>query len=171
MKSDWAESRADVKTIDMSHCHKEVLSAYIHWLYFKNIPLDKIEGPLGVDFTLLAQAFVLGEELMDVKFKNTIVDTFLSLELKHSALPNATSLNIIYDGTPPSSPMRCLMLDFYAYGISDDVSWNVVLEACSKDVLVDIITTMSKFRARAATEARPWRLSNLKYHEKEDESF
>jgi hypothetical protein len=168
MKPDWAESRTGFKTIDMSHCNKDALSAYIHWLYFKKIPLERTEGSLGVDFTILAQAFVLGEELMDVKFKNTIVDTFLSLEQKHSALPGAASVNIIYDGTPPSSPMRCLMLEFYAYGINDDVSWNLVLEACSKDVLLDLITRMSKFRARAATEARPWRLSRMKYHEKED---
>jgi len=78
MKPAWAELRPDPKTIDMSHCDTKLFSKYIHWLYFKTIPMERVKSPNDECFQSLAGAYILGEELMDVNFKNAITDTFLA---------------------------------------------------------------------------------------------
>jgi hypothetical protein len=167
MKPYWAKMRPDPKTIDMSHCNTELFSKYINWLYLKTIPMENVNSSNNKDFQSLAGAYVLGEELMDVNFKNAITDTILAHMLIE--IPSPEMVKTIYDGTSEGSLGRRLMSDIYAYAAYADEKdvWHTAFERCSVDFLVDILKTMTKTRDRLSMTQRPWTISETAYHERE----
>jgi hypothetical protein len=64
-------------------------------------------------FTRLATAYVLGEELMDIKFKNEVLGRMLEATKQKMSF-EVTGANIIYASTNPGSAARRLVSDLCA---------------------------------------------------------
>ena len=77
------------------------------------------------DLVPLSNLYVLCEKLQDVIAKNVIVDAFMDV-IRHKCetcwhYPNSTDVNIIYDGTMETSPLRQLLVDVYVkYAINEN---------------------------------------------------
>jgi hypothetical protein len=113
-KPEWDELRDQPGTINVEG-KPDVFQHYLNWLYSGSIPCQSDDLGLVGTYLLLAKLYVLGEELVDIKFKNCILDTFIATTSSHREYPIANCITTIYDGTPANSPARRLMVDFVVY--------------------------------------------------------
>ncbi|KAF2000438.1 hypothetical protein P154DRAFT_435014, partial [Amniculicola lignicola CBS 123094] len=169
LKKEWEDMRKDSKTIALQHDDPDAFRMYAHWLYCRKFPLadDRDEA-----YVQLAKAYVLGESLLDAKFKNTILDSIITATTTFDYFPVGQPITIIYEGTPVESPARRLMVDFYVYAMhSGGTSWTRHLGAYPKEFLVDTLTKIPIVRlAPASSGSRPWTKSFENYHEEENNS-
>ncbi|KAK5069444.1 hypothetical protein LTR16_009491 [Cryomyces antarcticus] len=118
MKPHWKEAKD--RLVELPEDTAEIFGIYIQWLYTKGIaslPEDpSSDSFLGEGYSLLASAYVLGEKLQDIAFKNDVVDAIMaeSFNLNPNGqrlFPGCHHIKIIYDGTPKSSLARRLLVD------------------------------------------------------------
>ena len=161
-KPEWNELRDKPNTINI-RVDPQVFKAYVHWLYTGNMP--RLFDDPDDEFAFLAKLYVLGEELMDVTFKNIIIDIFVVVTVEDRCYPIGEPVAIIYAGTPASSPARRLMVDFCAHvaNVKDD-SWLIEFPECPKEFLVDALTATITLRTETPG-SRPWTQSQSSYHE------
>jgi len=162
MKPEWKDLRSG-PSIDLTHIDLYTFQIYVHWLYFRTLPID---GKGKAAHPILAKVYVLGEELMDSKFKNDVLDTIIATATEARSFPVGKAVAIIYQGTTSSSPARRLIVDFYT-GLANNKTWTDGLKDCPKDFLVDAMKALVTRRAR--DEKRPWVEDFRLYHESEEE--
>jgi len=142
VKPRWSPSRPDSDTIELKDMDLDTFKLYIHWLYFGAIKLPE-ENVDGV-YTALTKAYVLGEELMDVKFKNDALDTIIDVLWKIDDWPFGDPVTIIYNGTTEKSPARRLMVDICACYLSIHSNSTQEFKNCPKDFLLDAMTALAE---------------------------
>ncbi|KAK4497223.1 hypothetical protein PRZ48_011673 [Zasmidium cellare] len=107
----------------LPHQNTEAFALYSKWLYTSAIistPKDGGDSSTSKDtaeWKVLAKAYVLGEELIDVDFKDTVID---ALRAKFKSKEGGTVwevaadlVRIIYGGTSADSTARRFMADLY----------------------------------------------------------
>ncbi|KAK6442849.1 hypothetical protein LTR95_000864 [Oleoguttula sp. CCFEE 5521] len=97
-----------------------------HYLYFlredklddADLESDAPEDRQSRMFAKLASMYVLGERMLDCRFKRRVLEAFVAaLRMGGSERRLCPKLDVataIYDGTPPRSPARRLMVDAFA---------------------------------------------------------
>ncbi|KAL5434874.1 hypothetical protein PMIN07_007341 [Paraphaeosphaeria minitans] len=160
--------RTDPYTIDLSGEIFDVVNAYVTWLYIRKLAV--LEGtPLDV-FEYLADAFVFGERIVDIEFKNDVMDSIIvqatGARDGKIHLPGSSSMNRIFSGTVGGSPARRLMVDFFVDGVHDaDGFWEHDVDLYSEEVLRDMLKGMREKRRLA--DRCPWKNDCANYHEEE----
>lgn len=122
-------------------------------------------------FDILAEAYVFGEKIIDVKYKNAVVKTMLAAVHSSRQYPGHNSVNIIYKGTPSASPLRRFIADSVAFAAYDDLiqggnGWMAFFDACPREALVDAIKAIVRVRPSPEHSIDP--CTDL-YVEEEDE--
>ena len=165
-KDEWDTLRDEKHTVTLSFEDRDAFKAYLHWLHQGDIPCPcKDDLSEGDDHQFLAKLYVIGEELMDVPFKNAILDIIAYLAASYC--PGHEAISIIYKGTSAGSPARKLLADFCAHVAHDnDNSWLVAYKEYPHEALVDALAAMTK--VRRSPEHRPWARDMEKYHETDD---
>lgn len=167
-KPEWQDLRAEPNTLNLADTDVEELSAYVHWLYFGTLPAEKSpkRGEVldNIDFPCLARAYVLGEELMDIKFKNSVLDSIMAVSEEFGWSPTGETANIIFRGTPANSPARKLVVDVVAHRAFDSDNWNEELQLCDREFLLEALREMSAVRPHLTRKL--WSENRHKYHEK-----
>lgn len=136
----WRDLSSQADTIDLSDDKFEIVNAYVHWLYTGKIPIPFPNfEQLVTDFESLAAAYVFGEKVMDVKFKNAVSDSIFVKADMSSNCPSARAMNIIYEGTGERAPARRMMVDFVVNFAHTHEHWNSNIRNYSRDLLVDIL--------------------------------
>ncbi|KAF2827202.1 hypothetical protein CC86DRAFT_263989, partial [Ophiobolus disseminans] len=105
LKPEWASMR-EGKPIDLKEEHLSTFEAYVQWLYTHQVATT-------FDTTKWAEAYVLGEKLMDAEYQDTILEKIMRGCEEKRNFPGEPQLAIIYNGTPMGSPARKLLVDFY----------------------------------------------------------
>ncbi|KAK5159717.1 hypothetical protein BJ546DRAFT_950332 [Cryomyces antarcticus] len=155
MKPHWKEAKD--RLVELPEDTAEIFGIYIQWLYTKGIaslPEDpSSDSFLGEGYSLLASAYVLGEKLQDIAFKNDVVDAIMaeSFNLNPNGqrlFPGCHHIKIIYDGTPKSSLARRLLVDMYVrHGTGTWIS-----DSCTtlpRDFLVDLAIAQYQHRTNS----------------------
>ncbi|KAK1249986.1 hypothetical protein MKX08_009989 [Trichoderma sp. CBMAI-0020] len=150
----------------------DVFEVYQHWLYFEKLAVqnDKpgLEG--NIEYVQLAKAYVLGEMLQDVNFKDAVLDAILIKSRSKASdgrtwFPVGPAIRCIYEGTPASSAARRLLVDLYTYhGCGDWLTKWANKDDLSKEFLLDLAVAILAKRPRPAA---PLTLTAgaCKYHE------
>jgi hypothetical protein len=97
---------------------------------------------------MLAEAYVLGEEIIDAKYKKTVVKTLLAARRSSRWNMGPKSVDIVYRGTCSTSPFRRLIADSVADQAFDDVSWMEYFDGYPKEALVDAMKATVRVRSR-----------------------
>lgn len=167
-KPEWQELRADPNTLILAEANVEEFSAYVHWLYFGTLPAEKspTRGQIldDIDFPSLARAYVLGEELMDIAFKNSVLDSIVAVMEQFNWLPTGETVNIIFRGTPPGSGARRLVTEVCAHWAQNTDNWIKEFELYDKEFLLEALREMTSVRPK--TGKQPWYVNRTQYHEK-----
>ena len=160
MKPEWTNLREQPDTIDLPDDSPETVRDYVRWLYSGNLSIKlykagkdtvkkKAEKAEKVN-VLLAEAYVFGEKIVDIKYKNKVMKTIVAA--RESAVWNMgpESVNIIYEGTPSESPLRRLIAERLAHEAYDDselgVGWMQFVDGYPREALMDAIKVMARVR-------------------------
>lgn len=146
-----------------------ILGLYQQWLYSGCITSDdrgSTPKEKAKEYERLVKCYILGEKLLDSIFKDCIIDTIMSL-LMTTHLFDPSLTNLVYDCTPPASPLRKLWLDIYIFCGSP--SWLDDSHDPHPDFTIELSRKQMGFwlGARPVDGAR-FLLEPCTYHEHED---
>jgi len=162
-KPEWSAGKPQV--VDLIDEVPVVFEVYLHWLYFKTLPTVGIYNDHKCpEFESLARCYVLGEMLIDKKFKNAIVDALTDIleEMKDEMIiPGSFEINIIYAGTTEGSPGRKLMVDIWATIAGK--TCKTALDECHPDFVLDLAKEFLELDN--TIRPRPWKTSLERYYE------
>ncbi|KAL7936955.1 hypothetical protein V8C35DRAFT_332213 [Trichoderma chlorosporum] len=171
LKDHWQTSPSE--PVALKEEDPEIFEVYVHWLYFGTLPVqnDKpgLEG--NAEYVQLAKAYVLGDFLVDVNFKNAVMDTMFIKS--HSMAsdgrrphPAGPVIRYIYEKTPESSPPRRFLVDLFAYfGKAKwlEPKW-ISEDDLPEQFIRDLLTAMFKHR-RPPSEYKDSEMKKCQYHE------
>jgi hypothetical protein len=140
--------------IDLSSENFDVFHGYRPWLYS-----GKVVAKAGKNDAIgnghLACLYVLGEKLIDVKFRKDVLQALFDNLGVAEVYPLTVTIKIIYDGTAKGSPARRLMVDFWA--CSGSLKWEAhqqLSKAVSVEFGNDFIPALLHHRERSSY--KPW---------------
>lgn len=124
----WKEGMED--TISLPDVYVKEFCAYTHWLYTGKFPmlqepagvcelrLDRKDAWIQSVFARHVELYALAEYLGDLECQNQIMNKTIVLSFaKYSAkrrYPGESCIHYIWDKLPESSPMKRLILEFWA---------------------------------------------------------
>jgi hypothetical protein len=160
MKPEWTNMQAGPNMIDLPDDPVDVVSDYIKWLYYDTIPDKQYEAVANTHeeraeeaekvFVVLAEAYVFGEKIVDMKYKNAVLQTMFTAQKAFRWNMGPESVKIVYEGTPPQSPLRRLIAENVAYIAHDDskesVGWMQFFKKYPEDAKADMLQSMVKVR-------------------------
>ncbi|KAF2802713.1 uncharacterized protein BDZ99DRAFT_428117 [Mytilinidion resinicola] len=154
MKGPWTE--AAERCVRLRDDEPDVFSIYHDWLYTRMLStahdVGGVEG--NQEYIDLCKAYCLGESLMDDNFKNAAIDAIIHKNLTPASdrqrwYPVGMAIRHAYDGTPPGSPLRKLLVDFYSKHAR--VSWfsdYTSKDEMPKDFLYEVTLALVTVRSR-----------------------
>ncbi|OCL08415.1 hypothetical protein AOQ84DRAFT_40631 [Glonium stellatum] len=127
----WRKS--DDRVIQLANDPPDAFGLYIQWLYTKRIPSGDFENTKSLieqEYAQLGVAYVLGEKLQDLAFKNAIIDALIEVTdilmvSGKPCFPRPDTVRYIYEGTPGPCGVRRLLVDFFMY--HGDREWAISL--------------------------------------------
>ncbi len=162
MKPEWVDSRDDPRTIDLSDEDEKIASDYIEWLYSGFLPIKPSKYTTDTQETMaefvekiyvqLAEAYVFGEKIVDIGYKNVVVETVLTVNGLNKFNMGPKSVKIIYNGTSSGSPLRRFIAECMAYQAHDDskegTGWMDFIDGYPREALKDAMKIMIVVRPR-----------------------
>lgn len=102
-----------------------VVELYVQWLYTGRVfsqQTPKAEGASGKEFDLLVEGFIFGEKIGDGAFKDVMIDALIHCVATRDSTgnfmyPSTKWVDRAYEGTGERSPLRKLMVHFYAFHV------------------------------------------------------
>ncbi|CAN9470207.1 unnamed protein product [Alternaria alternata] len=160
MKPEWTDTQAGPNVIDLSDDPVDVVSDYIKWLYCDTIPNKQYEAVANTReekaeeaekvFIALAKSYVFGEKIVDVRYKNAVLQTIATAIKAFDWNMGPESVKIVYEGTPPKSSLRRLIAENVAYKAHDDseegVGWIQSFKKYHEDAKADMLEIIVKVR-------------------------
>lgn len=174
LKPEWTALREENKPIELTDPEDdpETFTIYVHWLYYKSLPGSLKGKPSSDQMGRLVDAYLLGEKLMDVCFKNAvlaaIIASFCHAPRSERRFPRTSDIEAIYERTTPSSTLRALMVDLWVYVAHTSTGWMRDVENVPRDFLIDVTKAMIKKRP-SPPDQRPWELFDHEYFEQDVE--
>ncbi|KAF2993358.1 hypothetical protein E8E13_001642 [Curvularia kusanoi] len=168
--------------IDLSDETVSTVSDYVKWLYAGSMPLtlynaddiderDQVAEEAEKVFVTLAEAYVFGEKIVDATYKNAVVRAVAAARSSSKWNMGPESVRIVYDGTPPGSPLRRMIAESLACLAHDDakkgVGWMSFIDGYSKEALADALKATIRFRCKVDDDALKAANSLDSYLEKE----
>ncbi|KAF2121787.1 hypothetical protein BDV96DRAFT_639873 [Lophiotrema nucula] len=171
-KEEWASLRPDRNSLSLSHDDPADFEVYVYWLYYGKLPTSRNAKPSEEENAKLFRSYVLGEQLLDVRFKNAVMTALIATcchkPNRERVYFTPKDVSTIWSGTPPGSPIRKLILDAVAWVAHNGLErgWMGTIKACSKEVLVEFMEAVLNLR-KGPTGERPWENEQSLYMEKE----
>jgi hypothetical protein len=171
VKEEWKEGKD--RTIPLPEDDPDVVSLYLHWIYASRILSRKPtnEGSNG-EIRLLVDAFVFGEKIQDGRFKDAVIDAAIKSTTSpdkegNTWFPGVTATNRAYKGTPPGSPLRRLIVDFWA--LNGQEHWD--RKGLNADFLTDLTGELLARRQSLFDGSHPsnGKTSTCSYHQHGDD--
>jgi len=129
MRKEWIEGQARIIRLP-EETRIESFVIYLNFAYHEQLPSRGImafvdDVPLREGYIRLAEIYVIGERMLDKLVRNAVTQELLRLTTLESPNGSRTFLGssniaMLYNGTSTGSPMRRMIVDFYAtYGSAD----------------------------------------------------
>ncbi|KAH4180985.1 hypothetical protein HBH98_135230 [Parastagonospora nodorum] len=157
MKPEWASLREDPDTIDLTDELSGPVLLYVRWLYSGELQVDIPAFRKGgaeenrtaseQAYKKLASAYLFGEMVMDVSFKNAIIPKFIETKTRFKIPTHPYIVDELYSGTTDSSPIRRLLADIIACGCDPrEPTWAKYLKAIPHQAVIDSIMALAALR-------------------------
>jgi hypothetical protein len=160
MKPECATSKKRPKAITLLDKHYKTIEDYVTWLYTSKIPIELYT--VGSEDTYanqakadsisasLVHAYNYGEELVDIVYKNAVVQTMFAAQRNSCCYFGRVSVKAIYHSTPLHSPLRRFFSDCVAHSMCDEsekeAGWIQSLNTLPSAALVDVLKAMTTAR-------------------------
>lgn len=166
MRGEWKETQERI--IPLPEDDPNIFSIYQQWLYTSlvhtryHVALSTIDD----EYRTLVKAYILGEKVMDSNFKDSLADAII--EKLRSLRKFDTSLtSLVFDNTPPASPLRRLWLDaYYIFGSSEWLNASLVDDddAISPEFMAEFSRYQMQFRTGSSVFGPDAIFSSCTYH-------
>lgn len=114
LRDSWRNTTEPALTIS-SHDHiLFAVETFVDWCSHRCTGNEFQVDPKFADYTQLAKAYIFAQDYQVKEFQNDIMD-ILAVKLSFGHDIEVTLPKLIYDRTPPRSPIRKLLLDYYAH--------------------------------------------------------
>ncbi|KAH4475077.1 hypothetical protein HBH88_231400 [Parastagonospora nodorum] len=154
MKPEWASLREDPDTIDLTDELSGPVLLYVRWLYSGELQVDIPAFRKGgaeenrtaseQAYKKLASAYLFGEMVMDVSFKNAIIPKFIETKTRFKIPTHPYIVDELYSGTTDSSPIRRLLADIIACGCDPrEPTWAEYLKAIPHQAVIDSMMALA----------------------------
>lgn len=171
LKEEWSKKRTEgqLMVIEMPDDDPNIFSIYADWLYSGLIYSTTENAGKGNDteFKELTFAYILGEKILDIPFKNAVIDAVIEKFLVELII-DLELPKLVYDNTRPNAPLRRLLVDIYAYHA--DTSW--MTRSSAKDHLhptfVFDLNLAQLYNRDLKMETPNYMKSTCIYHEHQD---
>ncbi|CBX98321.1 hypothetical protein IAQ61_010421 [Plenodomus lingam] len=134
----------------------EVFHSYLQWLYTDHITVkyytSQETNEKGEEMTIeqpslmfLIRCHLLGDKIMDGAYQAAAMRTLICNFDKDKAFPFDVIVSWIYQVTPPGSPLRKLMVDFWSWEVRQaHTAWNTheIVQDTSMDFTHDFIENL-----------------------------
>jgi hypothetical protein len=118
LKKEWAEGQTHI--IKLPEDDPEIVTRYLDFVYHNRLVTQYKSQP-DSNYIDLALLYVYGERVLDIFIQNTIIEHLLKLtdvinrnHHGHPHYPGPAVVEIVYEGTTPTSPFRRMLVDMYA---------------------------------------------------------
>ena len=130
LKKEWREGQT--RTIPLPADEYETVTHYLRYLYSEKLPTSGHEGRLDLDpeedvlFVTLAKLYLFANRVMSDPLRDDVIREIhrLSSDCSYTShkrcYPNYRSINLLYDGTLESDPVRVLIADLCIYKGHED---------------------------------------------------
>ncbi|KAJ4291127.1 hypothetical protein N0V90_010325 [Kalmusia sp. IMI 367209] len=178
MKDEWSSMRDDPRVISLPEDDPDAFALYRTWAYTGKLAI-RPELPFSPEtsqerdahYSTLAYAYVLGERLLDIAFKNAIADVYVmnarGIDGARSHYPTNDDVRTLYEGTGPESPIRKFLVDVWVcrgrhdwLEGDDDVLPREFLVAVMRELL-----RLKRGDGRSDSMSRPWKSTHEQYHD------
>lgn len=166
LKPEWLRGDYSVKLLDQS---PEAFKIYINWLYSLSIRSIVPQDTTQSEWIELANCIVLGEALLDVKFKDTVIDALAKKSASSSKLlfkgPVALqAVTTIYDGTPTGSKAREFFVDL-AFRVFSPLGFHELQPNLPREFLEEYSMACTIYKkVESINEFAPWKSHKCWYH-------
>ena len=146
-----------------------VFSHFQLWLYTGNI-IASHESPKDITWKVLISLYLFGDVRGIPRLQNEAIDLFIDKNVAMSQVPG-DQLNLIYENTLDSSPLRKLIVDLFTFRVTlTDNSWfNEQPKALyPQQFLIDLAKSLYEDRARFKTKTTKFRAVRSNYHIHDD---
>ncbi|KAG9582426.1 hypothetical protein KCU77_g9934, partial [Aureobasidium melanogenum] len=143
---------------------------YTEWVYSGRIQKEALEvNAVDIDLSSIGQAYILGEKLQDLKFKNAVINLLLQTIITQGKM-DLTLPTLVFKETSASAPLRRLLVDLYVwYGYKDWLKSNGSKESISSTFLSDLSAAFfDRHGHDGVTKAKALALDPCNYHEHPD---
>lgn len=154
----FRRSGCDKKTIKLPDFDPEIFAIYLHWLYteklvFADYAISDLAALSREERNALSPELheaifnlaILAYQLEDPTFQNLLIDNLLQIHASPIDLPFPALMRLVFDGLPPSSQMRKLLVRIFATSADADM-----LERERRAFPVDLYVDMAVELRRAA---------------------
>ncbi|KAJ8115592.1 hypothetical protein OPT61_g2802 [Boeremia exigua] len=118
MSGQWKEAAS--REVPLPEDEPDVFALYLKLLYSNQLPVKQEETvpreDLAKQYLVLGKLYVLAEKLIDEITKHialTAISSCANEPTNEGICPELDTVRIIYDGTPPNSPARLLLIQLY----------------------------------------------------------
>ncbi|PSK54780.1 Transcription elongation factor S-II [Elsinoe australis] len=148
----WKTGKAR-ETIIIHNEEPAVFELFSDWLSFGDIFTGTERSLDKLSYSVLFKAFVLGLTLRAQVFRNDVMD-IITAKFDAGHMPEAILPEIAYNGTPPSSPLRRILVDVYAYrGGPAFVTAPTTQNHISSQFLTDLTCALYNLRDKGCSKA------------------
>lgn len=113
LSKEWKES--EERVVRLPEQYPEAFDIYLRWIYSGKLVVGKIDiqDTQAYDsFTnSLSRAYILGEMLQDVDFKEAVIDGLFETIEPTERVP-ARQAKFLFDNTPKNAPIRRMLVDW-----------------------------------------------------------
>ncbi|KAF2659814.1 hypothetical protein K491DRAFT_136246 [Lophiostoma macrostomum CBS 122681] len=149
LAQDWVESQSRI--VKLPTMKPPAFQLYVQWLYSSRLYLRIDEKSKLVDRSKVIEccinAYLLGDYLQDIAFKDTLIDLILEWSSMMYVLQAAVLLTKdVYANTPEDSLLRQLLVDLSVWGISP-YAWKISADSAFEfpnAFLMGVVTGQSK---------------------------
>jgi hypothetical protein len=120
VKEEWIDP--ENRIIPLPDDKPYIVNLYVQWIYSDRILSrnpSATEAHGSTELNTLVYAFVFGEKIQDARFKDAVIDAVIKCTLTPGKdgttwFPGVKAINHAFEGTPPESPLRRLLVDLWA---------------------------------------------------------
>lgn len=171
MKPEWNPAKDEIRVVDLTDDEPGIFEVYLHWLYFNKLPpvlmeRPKSDGTTVQEFRGLAMCYVLGEKIVNKSFKDAILDALINAlddrTSKNKRVPGESTIDIVYEGTLPTSRGRKLLVNLWAHRIGSE--WSTYLDDFPHDFVLEFAKKLWKVKTHKYSTRDPTQ-EKWRYHE------
>ncbi|KAI9684326.1 MAG: hypothetical protein M1820_010890 [Bogoriella megaspora] len=117
----------EYRRTELRHHEPNTFEVYVRWLYTRKIWTGNgtSEEEINAELLVQAKAYILGTDLQDTPFQDTVLDTFARMTRDAEHWPEDDVIQLIWARTRLNSPFRRLLLHQWVwYGDEDWIDEN-----------------------------------------------